>query len=45
MEEYIKEYFSIQNIFKYTADNQRVFHRAEQLKQIKFSKDHSIAKI
>ena len=37
MEEFIREYFSIEHIFKYTAENHRVFHRAQQLKQITFS--------
>ena len=38
MEEYIRQYFGIDNVYDYTKQNQRIFCRAEQLKQIVFYK-------
>lgn len=36
MEEFIGEHFGIEKAFQFSNENQRAFHRAQQLKQIKF---------
>lgn len=40
MQEYMREYFGIEDIFGYAYYNQKLFHRLEQLKNISFAQNY-----